>query len=112
MHLAALRALGDTVPVNLKLAAEGSAEHGAAGPKALLSRDRAMLRADAILITGTGSVAVGRPALTVSLRGQVRAVLTVEALASAAESGAFGGAAPDALAALVAMLATLRPGPH
>jgi cysteinylglycine-S-conjugate dipeptidase len=109
MHLAALRALGDTAPVNIKLAVEGPAEHGAApGLKSLLPRDRAMLRADAILITETGNVAVGRPALTVSLRGQVRAVLTVEALASAAESGAFGGAAPDALAALVAMLATLR----
>jgi acetylornithine deacetylase/succinyl-diaminopimelate desuccinylase-like protein len=61
-----------------------------------------------MLICETGNAAVGRPAVTVSLRGQVTLVVMVEALASAAASGAFGGAAPDALAALVAMLATLR----
>ena len=38
----------------------------------------------------------------------VNVVVTVEALASEVHSGMFGGAAPDALAALVAMLATLR----
>jgi acetylornithine deacetylase/succinyl-diaminopimelate desuccinylase-like protein len=108
MHLAALRALGDKVPVNLKLVVEGSGEHGAAGLKSFLPQDRALFRADAMLITGTGNAAVGRPALTVSLRGQIMVALTVEALASAAESGAFGGATPDSLAALVAMLATLR----
>jgi acetylornithine deacetylase/succinyl-diaminopimelate desuccinylase-like protein len=35
-------------------------------------------------------------------------VVTVETLASEVHSGTYGGAAPDALAALIAMLATLR----
>ena len=43
-----------------------------------------------------------------SLRGVADVVVHVEALASELHSGMFGGAAPDALAALVAMLATLR----
>jgi acetylornithine deacetylase/succinyl-diaminopimelate desuccinylase-like protein len=51
---------------------------------------------------------VGHPAVTVSLRGVADVVVHVEALASELHSGLFGGAAPDALAALVAMLATLR----
>jgi hypothetical protein len=38
----------------------------------------------------------------------VNVVVTVEALASEIHSGMFGGAAPDALAAWVAMLASLR----
>ena len=38
----------------------------------------------------------------------VNVVVTVEACATEVHSGMFGGAAPDALAALVAMLATLR----
>ena len=38
----------------------------------------------------------------------VDVIVGVEALASELHSGGFGGAAPDALAALVAMLATLR----
>ena len=38
----------------------------------------------------------------------VNVVVTVEAMASELHSGMFGGAAPDALAALIAMLASLR----
>lgn len=55
-----------------------------------------------------GNAAVGHPAATVSLRGVINVVVTVRALKSEMHSGMFGGAAPDALAALVAMLATLR----
>jgi len=51
---------------------------------------------------------VGHPAVTVSLRGVVDVIVHVAALKSELHSGLFGGAAPDALAALVAMLATLR----
>ena len=67
-----------------------------------------LLRADVILVCDTGNAAVGRPAVTVSLRGMVNVVVRVEALESELHSGMFGGAAPDALAALVAMLASLR----
>jgi acetylornithine deacetylase/succinyl-diaminopimelate desuccinylase-like protein len=108
MHLAALRALGDEVPVNLKLVVEGSEEQGTGGLEAFVATHADLLRADTILVCDTGNAAVGHPAATVSLRGMVNVVVTVEALASEIHSGMFGGAAPDALAALVAMLATLR----
>ena len=108
MHLTALRALGDDVPVNLKLVVEGSEEQGTGGLEAFVPAHADLLRADAILVCDTGNAAVGHPAATVSLRGMVNVVVTVEALASELHSGMFGGAAPDALAALVAMLATLR----
>jgi acetylornithine deacetylase/succinyl-diaminopimelate desuccinylase-like protein len=62
------------------------------------------------LICDAGNAAVGHPAVTVSLRGVVDVVAEVEALASELHSGLFGGAAPYALASLVAMLATLRDG--
>ena len=45
---------------------------------------------------------MGHPAATVTLRGMVNVVVTVEAMASELHSGMFGGAAPDALAALIA----------
>ena len=48
------------------------------------------------------------PSLTTTLRGVVEVVVTVRTLSSAMHSGVFGGAAPDAVAALVRMLATLR----
>jgi acetylornithine deacetylase/succinyl-diaminopimelate desuccinylase-like protein len=108
MHLAALRALGDEVPVDLKLVVEGSEEQGTGGLEAFVPTHADLLRADAILVCDTGNASVGHPAATVSLRGMVNAVVTVEASTSEVHSGMFGGAAPDALAALVAMLATLR----
>jgi acetylornithine deacetylase/succinyl-diaminopimelate desuccinylase-like protein len=108
VHLAALRALGDDIPVNLKLVAEGSEEQGTGGLEDFVPKNADLLRADAILVCDTGNAAVGRPAATVSLRGLVNVVVAVQALKSEVHSGMFGGPAPDALAALVAMLATLR----
>jgi len=107
MHLTALRALGEEVPVNLKLVVEGSEETTGA-LEDFVPGHADQLRADAILICDAGNAAVGHPAVTVSLRGVADVVVHVAALASELHSGTFGGAAPDALAALVAMLATLR----
>jgi cysteinylglycine-S-conjugate dipeptidase len=108
MHLIALRALGEEVPVNLKLIVEGSEEQGTGGLEDFVPRHAGLLRADAILVCDTGNAAVGVPAVTVSLRGLANVVVSVEALASEVHSGMFGGPAPDALAALVHMLASLR----
>jgi len=108
MHLTALRALGAEAPVNLKLVVEGSEEQGTGGLEDYVPRHADQLRADAILVCDTGNAAVGMPAATVSLRGLANVVVTVEALASEVHSGMYGGPAPDALAALIAMLATLR----
>ena len=109
-HLLALRALEDGVPVNLKLVVEGSEEQGTGGLEEFVAAHPDLLRADTILVCDTGNAAVGRPAATVTLRGMVNVVVTVEALASEIHSGMFGGAAPDALAALISMLASLRDG--
>jgi acetylornithine deacetylase/succinyl-diaminopimelate desuccinylase-like protein len=107
MHLTALRALGDEVPVNLKLVVEGSEETTGA-LEGFVPGHADLLRADAILVGDAGNAAVGQPAVTVSLRGVADVIVHVEALASELHSGLFGGSAPDALAALVSMLATLR----
>jgi acetylornithine deacetylase/succinyl-diaminopimelate desuccinylase-like protein len=108
VHLMALRALGDEIPVNLKLVVEGSEEQGTGGLEDFVPKNADLLRADTILVCDTGNAAVGHPAATVSLRGLVNVVVSVQALESEVHSGMFGGPAPDALAALVAMLATLR----
>ena len=107
MHLAALRALGDELPVHLKVVVEGSEETTGALEE-FVPGHADLLRADAILVCDAGNAAVGHPAVTTSLRGVADVIVEVEALASELHSGKFGGAAPDALAALVAMLATLR----
>lgn len=108
MHLLTLRALSDDVPVNLKLVVEGSEEQGTGGLEAFVAANPDLLRADAILVCDTGNAAVGHPAATVTLRGMVNVVVRVESMASEVHSGMFGGPAPDALAALIAILASLR----
>ncbi|MET0433562.1 MAG: dipeptidase [Cellulomonas sp.] len=108
MHLAALRALGDDVPVNLRLVVEGSEEQGTGGLEDFVPKNADLLRADAVLVCDTGNAAVGVPAVTVSLRGMVNVVVRVDALPTELHSGMFGGPAPDALAALVQVLASLR----
>ncbi|MFE5670422.1 dipeptidase [Agromyces sp. NPDC056523] len=108
MHLLALRALGDDIPVNLKLVVEGSEEQGTGGLERYVEANPDVLRADTILVCDTGNAAVGKPAATVTLRGLANVVVRVAALNSAIHSGMFGGPAPDALAALIEMLASLR----
>ncbi len=109
--LTALRALRDdegNYPVGIRIAVEGSEEQGAPGFEELVPVRPDLVQADAVLVVDVGNVAVGRPTLTTSLRGTVDVVVHVATLAGPVHSGMFGGAAPDAVAALVAMLATLR----
>src|SRR3954453_17132299 len=108
MHLAALRALGEDLAVNLKLVVEGSEEQGTGGLEAFVPEHADLLRADTILVCDTGNFAVGGPTLTTSLRGMTIVDVKLEALDSAMHSGMFGGPAPDPVAALTGMLASLR----
>jgi acetylornithine deacetylase/succinyl-diaminopimelate desuccinylase-like protein len=106
MHLTALRAAEPSVGV--KVVIEGSEEQGTDGLERFLDRNPEPFKADAIVIGDTGNFAVGAPTFTTCLRGQVNVVVTVTTMRSATHSGMFGGAAPDALAALIHMLGTLR----
>ncbi|GGF09628.1 dipeptidase [Williamsia phyllosphaerae] len=107
-HLTALRAVGDDLACGIRVVIEGSEEAGGEGLDHLARERPELFDADMILIGDTGNVAVGTPTLTTSLRGVVNVKVTVSTLGSDVHSGQFGGAAPDALAALVAGLASLR----
>ncbi|MEU5400735.1 dipeptidase [Streptomyces sp. NPDC005963] len=108
MHLTALRALGDDIPVGLRFVAEGSEEQGTGGLEAYVTEHPEEFLADALLVCDTGNAAVGIGTATVSLRGLAAVVVTVDTLQGEVHSGMFGGPAPDALAALIQMLASLR----
>lgn len=109
MHLTALRALGSgDFPVRLKFVAEGSEEQGTGGLEELVGRQPDLFEADAILLCDTGNFAPRLPTATTSLRGMVSVVVTVSTLAGEVHSGMFGGPAPDALAAMIRLLGTLR----
>jgi acetylornithine deacetylase/succinyl-diaminopimelate desuccinylase-like protein len=108
VHLTALRALAGELPVSVRIVGEGSEELGDGGLENLVPERPELFRADAILVCDSGNRVAGVPTLTTTLRGVVEVTITVRTLGSAVHSGKYGGAAPDALAALVQMLAGLR----
>jgi acetylornithine deacetylase/succinyl-diaminopimelate desuccinylase-like protein len=108
MHLTALRALGENLPVGVTFVAEGSEEQGTGGLEEFVVANPGLLRADAILVCDCGNFAVGVPTFTTTLRGNVNVVATISTLNGPMHSGMFGGPAPDALAALIQLLGTLR----
>ncbi len=107
-HLTALRAIGPDFPIGIKVVAEGSEEQGTGGLEKFVVANPALLQADAILVADCGNFAVGVPTFTQTLRGMVNVVLTVKTLEGPMHSGMFGGPAPDALAAMIHLLSSLR----
>ncbi|GIJ48946.1 dipeptidase [Virgisporangium aliadipatigenens] len=107
-HIAALRAYGDALPVGVTLFIEGEEEFGSGSLEELINEYKAELTADVIVIADSGNWDIGQPALTTGLRGLVSVYVDVQTLDHAVHSGMFGGAVPDALTALVRLLATLH----
>ncbi|MEV7452036.1 M20/M25/M40 family metallo-hydrolase [Streptomyces nigra] len=110
MHLLALRALkaNGGVPVNVKVIAEGSEEMGTGGLERYAEAHPELLKADTIVIGDSGNFRVGLPTVTTTLRGMTMVRVQIDTLAGNLHSGQFGGAAPDALGALIRVLDSLR----
>ncbi|CAL9272548.1 dipeptidase [Streptomyces sp. WAC04189] len=110
MHLLALRALkaDGGVPVHVKFIAEGSEEQGTGGLERYAEQHPELLAADTIVIGDAGNFRVGLPTVTSTLRGMTLVRVKVDTLEGNLHSGQFGGAAPDALAALIRVLDSLR----
>ncbi len=110
MHLLALRALraDGPLPVGVRIVIEGSEEMGGAGLDHLVAERPELFDADLIVIGDSGNAEVGRPTLTTTLRGIANVDVHIETLRGEIHSGMYGGAAPDALAALIHLLGTLR----
>ncbi len=107
-HLAAIRALGDDLPVGVTLFIEGEEEVGSDSLEAFLEEYRSELEADVIVIADSGNWDIGVPALTTSLRGLVRADIEVRTLTHAVHSGMWGGLVPDALMTISRLIASLH----
>jgi acetylornithine deacetylase/succinyl-diaminopimelate desuccinylase-like protein len=106
-HVAALRALGDDLPVGVVVFVEGEEEYGSESLDRLITDHMECPRSDVIVIADSDNFDVGRPALTTSLRGLVSCFVEAHAH-SAVHSGMFGGPVPDALTVLVCLLSTLH----
>ncbi|WP_067828175.1 M20/M25/M40 family metallo-hydrolase [Nocardia inohanensis] len=106
-HIGALRAWGGKPPVGVTIVIEGQEEYGS-GFDDYPAEHPELFQADALLICDAGNIRAGTPTLVTALRGVADVFVEVRTLAAPVHSGQFGGAAPDALLALMAGLATLH----
>ena len=109
-HLYAIRALqqlADQVEIGVSIFIEGEEEAGSDSFENFLAENREDLAADLIIVADSANWSTEIPALTTSLRGVVSQVFTVRTLDHAVHSGMFGGPLPDAMTAMVKVLASL-----
>lgn len=108
VHLAALRAFGGRPPVGVTVFVEGEEEIGSPSLGRIIEAHKDLLAADAYVIADAVNWTVGAPAFTTRLRGMARLIVEVKTLDHALHSGQFGGVVPDAMTAMIKLLATLH----
>jgi cysteinylglycine-S-conjugate dipeptidase len=108
VHLAALRAHGDRLPVGVTVLIEGEEEIGSPTLPRFLAAHRDRILADVLVLADSANWTVDVPSLTTSLRGGANVTVEVRTLSHGVHSGAYGGPVPDALTSLCRLLATLH----
>ena len=111
-HLTALetirKILGDDFDLGISVFIEGEEEAGSRTFRTFLDENRDILAADAIVVADSGNWTAEIPALTTTLRGLVSQVIEVSTIDHALHSGMYGGVVPDAMTAMIRLLATLH----
>ena len=108
MHVGALRAWDGRPPVGVRICIEGYEEIGSGALTSYPPQDPELFRADTLIIGDMGSITPGVPTLNTALRGMGNVTLEARTLRSGQHSGQYGGAAPDALLAVLHAIATLH----
>ena len=106
--LRALKQLASQVDLGITIFIEGEEEAGSESFENFLADNHAELAADLIVVADSGNWSVDTPALTSTLRGVVSQTFTLHTLDHAGHSGMFGGPLPDAMTAMIRLLATLN----
>jgi acetylornithine deacetylase/succinyl-diaminopimelate desuccinylase-like protein len=95
-------------PVTVKLLIEGEEESGSPHLAGLLRRERDRLAADVIVVSDTSMWAADVPSMCVGMRGLFDAQIDMTGPEVDLHSGSFGGAVPNPLHAMAALLAGLH----
>ena len=108
LHLGAVAAHREELPVGVQLFFEGEEEAGSESLVEILDKYSDLLKPDVIVIGDGGMWSVAEPAFLTSLRGIVSTTVEVKTLNAPVHSGEYGGVYPDALIALARLLASLH----
>jgi acetylornithine deacetylase/succinyl-diaminopimelate desuccinylase-like protein len=107
IHAGTLRVFDGKPPVGIKLILEGE-EETLSHLEDYVAKYPERFKADVMIIADMGNIECGEPVLTTMLRGHVQCIVETRTVDHPLHSGVFGGPAPDALMALIRMLATLQ----
>jgi acetylornithine deacetylase/succinyl-diaminopimelate desuccinylase-like protein len=103
IHALTMRIFDGQLPIGLKLVIEGE-EETLSHLEAFVEKNPELFQADVMIIADMGNMIAGQPVLTSMLRGHVQCIVETKAFDHPLHSGVFGGAAPDALVALIRIL--------
>ncbi|MBT3232127.1 MAG: dipeptidase [Calditrichaeota bacterium] len=111
MHIKAVEAYTKTVgkpPINIKFLLEGEEEIASPSLAAFLEKNKDDLKADIIIISDTGMIGPGKPAITYGLKGLTYMELDVTGPDHDLHSGEFGGAVANPVEILARMVASVK----
>ncbi len=111
-HLTAIQTLveiaGRDFELGLSVFIEGEEEAGSPSFRSFLEQNQDVLAADVIVVADSSNWTTTIPALTTTLRGLVSQEFEVKTLDHAVHSGMYGGPLPDAMTAMIRLLASLH----
>src|SRR6185436_12463071 len=98
----------NSLPVNIKFIIEGEEEIGSAHLADFIKQNKALLKADVILISDTAMISLDTPSIDVGVRGLTYIEVEVTGPNRDLHSGVYGGAVANQLTILSKMIASLH----
>ncbi|MUT64397.1 dipeptidase [Paenibacillus sp. NEAU-GSW1] len=111
LHIKAVEALMSqegSLPVNVKFCIEGEEEISSPSLPGFMKANDRKLATDVVVISDTSLLEKGKPAISTGLRGLCSLEVAIHTANTDLHSGTYGGGVPNALHALVELLATLH----
>jgi acetylornithine deacetylase/succinyl-diaminopimelate desuccinylase-like protein len=97
-----------SLPINVKFFLEGQEEIGSPQLPAFVEKQRELLACDLVVSADGGQYSEDQPGLMISAKGLAAVQIDVRGANSDLHSGMYGGAVPNPIHALAAILASLR----
>lgn len=111
IHLKALESLqkvNGKLPINVKVLIEGEEEVGSVSLWDYVQKNKAKLKADALVVSDTSMLGKGVPSITYGLRGLNYYQIEIAGPERDLHSGVYGGAVPNPLTILTELFAKLH----